>query len=240
VFEHCNLNFIVTNCSRVYTHEQVRQRAGWAYSQTSGRYCRLDSINLVWSELLNPVKDLWLKHLGATEDLVYLSECRLGLRKPPVGLENATPERSLYYREQGNDEAAGRYRWVPDDSFDFEKRKAITSAIRRIAPNGQANEIGMTCNIRALRHVVQLRTSKHAETEIRDIFYQVYNLISTEFPTIFYKSRRRMHNGIPEIFGMRMNPYEIEAGDPKALEFWTTESLQAELSSRAEIGASKT
>ena len=37
VFEHCLLNFITTDCSRVFTHELVRHRVGTAFSQTSGR-----------------------------------------------------------------------------------------------------------------------------------------------------------------------------------------------------------
>lgn len=232
IFEHCQLNFLVTNCSRVFTHEQVRQRVGWAYSQTSGRYCRLDSIDLVWSSLLDPVKDEWLEHLRKTEDLVYMTECKLGLRKPNPAKPTDDPRRGLAFSPTLTPEEIAEYRWVPDDSFNFDKRKAITSAIRRIAPNGQANEIGMSCNIRALRHVVQLRTARFAETEIRDVYAQIYDLVKAEFPTIFYKARTRMFDGIREVFGMKTQPYEIEAGDPKALEFWSTESLRTEMARR--------
>jgi len=227
------------------THEQVRQRAGWAYSQTSGRYCRLDSIDLVWSNLLNPVKDLWLEGLSCIEDLVYLTECKLGLRKPNPKFPHAPAEAGLTAKPNESkclaawaNIPAGTLRedlkWVPDDSFNFDKRKAITSAIRRIAPNGQANEIGMTANIRALRHVVQLRTAPFAETEIRDIFGQVFNLTRAKFPTLWYKSRTKIVDDLLWVYGMKSNPYDIDAGDPKALEFWTTESLQGELAKRAD------
>jgi len=234
IFEHCQLNFLVTNCSRVFTHEQVRQRVGWAYSQTSGRYCRLDSIDLVWSDLLDPVKELWLEHLKKTEDLVYLTECKLGLRKPPKNNPDAEPEDWPKFRDRGNSDAV-LYKWEPDNSFNFDKRKAITSAIRRIAPNGQSNEIGMSCNIRALRHVVQLRTARFAETEIRDVYAQIYRLVKEDFPTIFYKAKTKIYDGIPEVFGMRMQPYEIEAGDPKALEYWDSASLRAEMERRGDL-----
>ena len=56
VFEHCNINFVVTNCSRIYTHEQVRHRVGVAYSQTSGRYVALDKIDVVFDPILEPVR----------------------------------------------------------------------------------------------------------------------------------------------------------------------------------------
>lgn len=242
VFEHVNINFVVTDCSRVYTHEQVRHRQGWAYSQTSGRYCRLDKIDLVWSSLLDPVKDLWMEHLGKTEDLVYLTECKLGLRKPPEipgqfdQYRQRVVESPLFFRSWADDATRDVFRWVPDNSFNFDKRKAITSAIRRIAPNGQANEIGMSVNIRALRHTVQLRTQRFAETEIRDIFGQVYCLTKAKFPTIFYKAKERIIDELTEVYGMRTQPYEIEAGDPKALQFWDTASLQTELAGRQSTG----
>jgi thymidylate synthase (FAD) len=236
VFEHCQLNFIVTNCSRVYTHEQVRHRTGWAYSQTSGRYCRLDSIDLVWSDLLDPVKDLWLAHLEKTEDLVYLTECRLGLRKPSAAKPTEPPERYMDVRDVYDASAAEEFKWVPDDSFDFDRRKAITSAIRRIAPNGQANEIGMSCNIRALRQVVQVRTQRFAETEIRDVYAQVYHLVAAEFPTIFYKARTRLVDGLPEVYGMKMNPFDLSADDPKSLFYFPTSALKGEIDRRTRNG----
>ena len=237
VFEHCQLNFIVTDCSRVYTHEQVRHRIGWSYSQTSGRYCRLDKIDLVWSDLLDPVKDLWLKGLTYIEDLVYLTECKLGLRKPNPANPDSSPERCLYYRDNAGSleiphGLAEQHKWVPDDTFNFDKRKAITSAIRRIAPNGQSNEIGMSCNIRSLRSTVQVRTARFAETEIRDIFNQVFHIVRSRFPTIFYKARTKEIGGFLEVYGMKTQPFELTAGDPAALEWLPSEVLRAELFAR--------
>lgn len=56
VFEHVGFNFIIRNCSRVFTHELVRHRIGTAFSQNSGRYIRLDSIDLVFDPILEPVR----------------------------------------------------------------------------------------------------------------------------------------------------------------------------------------
>src|SRR5229473_4804629 len=38
VLEHAVWNFVITGVSRTLTHELVRHRAGWAYSQLSQRY----------------------------------------------------------------------------------------------------------------------------------------------------------------------------------------------------------
>ncbi len=232
VFEHCQINYLVTDCSRVYTHEQVRHRVGFSYSQTSGRYCRLDQIDLVWDPILDPVKDLFLDHLTRTEAVVYLAECRLGLRKPNGDFPDAPAEACLS-QDDLSSMARPEVQWEPDDSYDFERRKKITSAIRRIAPNGQSNEIGISVNIRALRHVVQLRTSRHSEREIRDIYSQIYFITKAKFPTLFYRAREKFYDELPEIYGMKTQPYELDANDPKALELFSTADLQKELSSRA-------
>jgi thymidylate synthase (FAD) len=218
VFEHANVNFVVSNCSRVYTHEQVRHRVspprgneneldsdlsgtGPAYSQTSGRFCRLDHIDLVHDPILDDCKDIILDHLGATEDAVYLMECRKGLRKPNPAAPGA--DMTDWFRLR--DEA---HKWVPDNSKDFGYRKKVTSAIRRIAPNGQSNEMGMTLNIRTLRHLVQLRTQGAAEWEIRSIYYQVYCLTKAVFPLMYFDARERVVDDLPEVYGMRVQPYE--------------------------------
>ena len=38
VLEHCVFNFLITGVSRSFTHELVRHRAGFGYSQLSQRY----------------------------------------------------------------------------------------------------------------------------------------------------------------------------------------------------------
>lgn len=203
VFEHCQLNFLTTNCSRVLTHELVRHRVGMAFSQTSGRYCRLDSINLVWDPILDPVKDLFLQALSDIETVVYLSECRLGLRKPPAEAPDCLPEACLDAPAKSEE-----LKWVPDNSFDFDRRKALTSAIRRIAPNGQANEIAWSANIRSLRHLIMVRTAPAAETEIRIVANQAYDLSKAKMPLLFHGAKERVVNGHRVVYGMKLHPFE--------------------------------
>lgn len=40
VLEHATFSFLVTGCSRGFTHQQVRHRPGWAYSQESSHFIR--------------------------------------------------------------------------------------------------------------------------------------------------------------------------------------------------------
>jgi thymidylate synthase (FAD) len=212
VFEHVGWNFVIDDCSRVFTHELVRHRIGTAFSQTSGRYCRLDRINMVWDPVLDPVKGLWEDHLKKTEDVIYLTECKLGLRKPAPGWEGAAPEACLVLRESdGWQDRAESRRWVPDESFDFATRKKITSAIRRIAPNGQDNEIAFSVNLRSLRHTIMLRTARFAEWEIRVVFAEIYRQLKELYPLIFHGAKEEIVDGLVEVSGMKCQPYEKAA-----------------------------
>ncbi|MEK6861386.1 MAG: FAD-dependent thymidylate synthase, partial [Nanoarchaeota archaeon] len=46
-----------------------------------------------------------------------------------------------------------------DNKASFDEKKEITSAMRRIAPLGLATNIGWSCNMRTLRHVIEQRTA---------------------------------------------------------------------------------
>jgi thymidylate synthase (FAD) len=174
VFEHASINFVVRNCSRVLTHELVRHRAGTAFSQTSGRYVRGNSVDIVFDPILDPVVE-------TVQRLQHVIEG--------------------YYREMVKGMRL-------DDMTDFSRKKKVTSALRRLLPNGQSNEIGFTANLRSLRHIVQLRTSRHAEWEIREVFGQVYRLCKGKFPLLFHGAREEVVEGLVEVSGMKQQPYE--------------------------------
>jgi thymidylate synthase ThyX len=78
--------------------------------------------------------------------------------------------------------------------MDFGLKKRLTSAFRRILGNGQANHIVMTGNHRAWRHIIEMRTSVHAEEEIRVIIGDVARQLKVRFPTI-YGDMERYSNG---------------------------------------------
>lgn len=56
-----------------------------------------------------------------------------------------------------------------DPNMPFSEKKRFTSAIRRIAPSGMTNDIMVTANHRAWRHILQMRGSPGAEDEIQYI-----------------------------------------------------------------------
>jgi thymidylate synthase (FAD) len=72
-----------------------------------------------------------------------------------------------------------------DNQKTFNIKKKITSLLRRIAPDGMLTTIGWTANFRTLRHIIPLRTSVHAETEIREVFDTVAKICANKYPNAF-------------------------------------------------------
>lgn len=180
VFEHVWLNFVTTDCSRVFTHELVRHRVGTAFSQTSGRYVSISEVDIVLPPELDPA----LMVDGQTADEVesILFDHNLSITGYLQRLRNALVK--------------------PDASF--EEKKRITSAIRRLAPNGQTNEIGWSVNVRALRHLIELRTSRHAEWEIRLVFNEVAQMILNRWPMMMHGHKAENINGLVEYTGLHI------------------------------------
>ncbi len=72
-----------------------------------------------------------------------------------------------------------------EEMKNFHDKKQLTSAFRRIAPIGLATGIVATFNLRSLRWIIQMRTSEGAETEIRKVFCDVYDLSKEKWPYLF-------------------------------------------------------
>lgn len=176
VFEHVWLNFITTDCSRVFTHELVRHRVGTAFSQTSGRYCAIDG-------------DM---------DIVFPIDQVAEEKKESVVVKLNRLKQEIIETAQ-----ALQKELIPENS-DFAFKKKWTSAIRRIAPNGQTNEIAWSVNLRALRHTIEMRTSRHAEWEIRLVFNQVADLVKDKWPTILWGAEIEEVDGMNEYSNLKV------------------------------------
>lgn len=67
----------------------------------------------------------------------------------------------------------------------FHEKKILTSAMRRIAPDGVATTLIWTANARTLRWVIETRTTPGAEVEIRSVFGKVAEMMAKEAPNLF-------------------------------------------------------
>jgi thymidylate synthase (FAD) len=160
VLEHAVWNLIITGVSRSFTHELIRHRAGWAYSQLSQRYVDETSANFVEPDIIasSPeMHEVWLRSIRtAHEAYRQLSE---GLA---AQIEQEHPE------------------WKARD-----KRKKAREAARSVLPNATETKIFVSANGRALRHFIEYRGAADAEPEIRKVAHAVLAVMRCEAPSIF-------------------------------------------------------
>ena len=161
VLEHAVWNLLITGVSRALTHELVRHRAGFGYSQLSQRYVDESEARYVVPPLYQEDEELRLKWQQTIE-------CA---RKAYVELAEATAQ----YVQQKHSEMAPR-----------DRRKWARQAARSILPNACETKIFVTGNSRAWRHFLELRGSPHADTEIRLLAVEICKVLKRESPNIFH------------------------------------------------------
>jgi len=71
------------------------------------------------------------------------------------------------------------------NTMPFAEKKKWTSTFRRLAPMGLATGMVWTVNFRALRHILELRTHRSAEWEIRSLFNKIGEICIKKWPLIF-------------------------------------------------------
>ena len=181
VLEHVSYTFSIEGITRVGTAELNRHRAGAAISEASMRYVRLDKGIPFWMP----------DSLGVGEDATPEA---IDLLNDELDVENLSTQqkqditRAVF--EQVFDEAHDNYKvllklWGTELEANFTAKKKLTSMFRRIIPMGISTGGVWTFNLRALRHVLALRGSEHAEEEIRLVARLMYNEIIEYEPNVF-------------------------------------------------------
>ena len=88
--------------------------------------------------------------------------------------------------------------WEMDESDkNFSYKKKMTSCLRRIIPMGIATGGVWTGNLRALRHVIALRTEPAAEEEIFYVFSRIAGIMIEKENFVFkdFEKRDAGHSG---------------------------------------------
>lgn len=157
VLEHANYSLLLEGVSRSLTHELVRHRAGFAYSQLSQRYVdESDAAFVVPPAILGD------------EALVAAWQQQVeGAQATYVALV---------------DRLMQRYQWVDDK---VHRRKMAREAARGVLPNSTETKIVVTGNVRAWRTMLELRSSEGAEFEIRRMALAVLRVLQAEAPAFF-------------------------------------------------------
>lgn len=160
VLEHAVWNFLFTGVSRSLTHELIRHRAGWAYSELSQRYVDASDTRYVLPPLIREypqLKPLWLKAIE-TSHAAY--------EELAAELEKIAEEKY-------------------PDMTKTDQRKLVRQTARSVLPSACETKIFVTANARALRHFIELRGSIHADAEIRELAVDVAKILLKESPNLF-------------------------------------------------------
>jgi len=74
---------------------------------------------------------------------------------------------------------------IPWDKLSMDQKKRLTSAIRRILPDGLATNLIWSANHRTLRWVIEMRTDPSAEVEIRMVFDKIAEICIRDYPYLY-------------------------------------------------------
>ena len=117
------------------------------------------------------------------ESLRYVRPRDISLWLPP-DLEPASEKflETVEEIEKRYHELESKFDW---DNMTFEQKKRVTSALRRILPDGIATNLIWTANHRTIRWVIEMRTHPSAEVEIRVIFGKVAEICIGDYPLLY-------------------------------------------------------
>lgn len=171
VLEHAVFSFIITGVSRSFTHELIRHRAGFGYSQLSQRYVDESQCEFVEPRVIAEDPEL---HKLFVQNVAAAQKAYIDLtNKLSDKIEKEHPELSR-----------------------TDRRKMARQAARSVLPNATETKIFVTVNARALRHFLFLRGTIHAEEEIRTVAIAMWRIAMQESPSFFADFELRKENGI--------------------------------------------
>jgi thymidylate synthase (FAD) len=157
VLEHAVYVLLIEGISRSCSHELVRHRAGFGYSQLSQRY--VDESHAAF--VVPPAM------LG---DAALEAEWETQVRDA----------QAAYVRVV--EALMERYAWITDK---VHRRKMAREAARSVLPNATEVKIVTSANARAWRTMLELRTSEGAELEIRRMAIACLRVLKAEASALF-------------------------------------------------------
>lgn len=212
VLEHTNITLAFTGISRTLTHELVRHRAGFAYSQLSQRFVNEENVGFVvpplligkeeqikyWSDGIKQALELYkdfvqikMKELSTTDSMIAFAN-RAGLLEASGSTDQSGKELFHLCGHYNNmeqlkqifetDESARKN--LKKATFSARKKTAL-EASRSVLPNCTETKITTTANGRAWRHFLNMRGSIHADREIRRLACVVADKLKEVAPLLF-------------------------------------------------------
>jgi thymidylate synthase (FAD) len=163
VLEHANYSFLLYGISRSLSHELVRHRAGFGFSQLSQRYVS-----------------------GRVLRFVERPEFQDGGKFHQMFLERIDRAYAEYHK-LADLLLAEQEKGTPILSAEAKTdlRKKVNQAGRALLPNETETLMVVTGNVRSWRHVIEMRASDHSELEIRSLAVRVFLCLHQVEPILF-------------------------------------------------------
>ena len=162
VLEHSSFNFLLYGTSRSVTHELVRPGLEPLF------------LRLVSATSLEPCFALW-----SALNTRMTKSCTDSSRSGPTGLRRSTRRWPNFAGAPG-----GRGEHALAD-FKTDARKKVQQTARSLLPNETEAPMVFTGNLRALRHIIEMRADAHAESEIRNLALRIFLCLRTADPILF-------------------------------------------------------
>ena len=162
VLEHANFSFLLYGISRSVTHELVRHRH-LGFSQVSQRY--------VSGSVLRFVERPEYQDGGGLHRLFEERADRAAAEYGGMAVR-------LLERQEGGDALLSA-------DYKTDARKKVQQTARSLLPNETEAPMVCTGNVRAWRHIVEMRADEHAESEIRALAVRIFLCLAVADPILF-------------------------------------------------------
>ncbi len=158
VLEHASVTILADEVSRALTHQLVRHRVGFSYSQLSQQYHDESNADFVLPDGIDEsheIAEQWKSSLSAAKKTYRDLLERL--------------DASEFARKLGAKE----------------RLRAIRSIARTVLPNATMTILVMTGNLRAWRHLLEVRGAIEGDLEMRKFCAKCFALLKEEAPSAF-------------------------------------------------------
>lgn len=164
VCEHASISFLLYGIDRAVTHELVRHRAGVAISQISQRFVNGKVLRFV-------------ERPEYQNDAILHERFEKRINRAAVDYEDLA-QNLWVMQNEGEKLLSG--------GGQTDERKKVNQTARSCLPNETEAPVVWTANLRALRHVIEMRANKAADTTIRELAVRLC-LCAKEVAPMFFK-----------------------------------------------------
>lgn len=174
VLEHASWTFVLTGVTRAFTHQLVRHRVGFSYSQLSQQYHTEENARFIEPSWIADDPDRQRKWRSAVLQAHEAYVALIAEEHVGEGLPKSESER--------------------------EALRASRAAARSLLPAATETKIAISTNARALRHFLFERGDIEGDEEMRVVSARLLEHVSDDAPALFADFRiERLADGSPVV-----------------------------------------